>query len=111
MVAFVKSGQSPFKAKTRWRLTRSGDEWEVCQHGLFGMGKERRSIVERPTLHRGWIMHSLVLRLPDGEAIEFHVSRRYDDSMDQFVRLCDFQLGSDQQIGSADIEKARAEFA
>jgi hypothetical protein len=111
LYGFVKQGDAPFKSKARWRLTREGDSWQLCPAGLLMSGGECRTIGQRPTLDRGWIMHTLVVKLTDGQTVEFHVSRRYDGAVDQLQRLLDLELAGEVQNTSADVATMRSEFA
>lgn len=111
MVAFAKDGRSPFHAKSRWRLRREGESWEASSNGIFKTASETLVLADRPKLRRGWIMHSLIVTVSDGDAIEFHVSRRYDGSLEEFARLCGFELAEADENGAINVQTARAEFS
>ncbi|MCA9138555.1 MAG: hypothetical protein KDB00_17410 [Planctomycetales bacterium] len=110
LIAFVKEGQSPFHAKSRWRLAREGDALKASYVGLFGKASEVLELNQKPALRRGWIMHSLIVKVSDGTEIEFHVSRRYDGSMEQFARLCGFEIAESSENAVMDVKKVRSEF-
>lgn len=111
LVAFAKEGPLPFRPKTRWKLTREGERWLACQTRLFAKDREDLVVSQPPRLRRGWIMHSLTFKVSDSQAIEFHVSRRFDTDLEAWLALCGFELDEQPETLAGDVQTARAEFA
>ena len=108
---FVKRGGKPFVAKTRWRIGRQGERWTASQDGLFGKDVVELQLDSPPELVRGWVMHTLMVKVSEGEPLEFHVSRRYDGSLDEWLEQCGIESAEDDLAVQQATETARAEFA
>ena len=111
VIGFVKQGPSPFDSSTRWKLSRKGDSWEACKLGLFGSRPLELEPLGKPTLRRGWTNHLLEFKVSNENLIQFHVSRRYDGFMDEWLELCGIEADTDEEMSSEQIHGVRAEFS
>ncbi len=136
IVGFVKQGEGPFSAKTRWQLVRKSSfddsaaegtaaegtaaegqtgSWTASQWGLMGTSEQELQVSGPPRLRCGWVMHTLELDLidsssPDQQTLHFHVSRRFDGQRERWCEQCGIELTGEEPAGQQTIEGMKAEF-
>ena len=123
LVAFAKSAREPFESKTRWHLRPMGDgRWEATRRGLWGTGlwgtgalwgteQHLFTTVTAVRMRCGWVMHCLEIQVSDGPPYEFHVSRRFDGAMADWLAMQGIDLDGEALAGRGETERVKAEFA
>lgn len=112
LVAFAKSVREPFADKTRWHLRRSGDgQWEATRRGLWGTEQHSFQTVTAAKMRCGWVMHCLEIQVSDGPPYEFHVSRRFDGALADWLAMQGIELEGEELTGRGEADVVKAEFA
>ncbi|QDT06510.1 hypothetical protein K227x_49200 [Rubripirellula lacrimiformis] len=80
LIVFPKDDFGPFKAKSRLRLVGHSDKgWQLTEANWWMPSKEHRLSPESlPTVRRGWVMHSVVVKDESGREVCMTFSRRFD---------------------------------
>ena len=112
MVVFPADSLGPFKAKSRLKFRQTDAGWQLTTTSWF----LRSSTVligddARPTMRRGWVMHSIDL-ICDGDVQTLVFSRRYDNSLAVLAQQLGLQiLKSEPDSETKTHQRAAGEFA
>ncbi len=82
LIVFPNDSIGPFPAKSRLRLCRdeSGDGWQLVSANWWSPARVHKLSAEtRPTLAKGWVMHSVEVQ--EVEKCRLCFSRRYDRTL------------------------------
>ena len=109
LIVFPQDDCGPFPAKSRLKLSSSGDGITLNQGNWWSPEKTHLfSSDAKPTVRRGWVMHTMEIK--DGEHVtQLKFSRRYSDA--ELVKLLT-QMGIEHDAAEAAVEADRGvEFA
>ena len=109
LIVFTQDDFGPFPAKSRLKLLSSGDGITLNQANWWSPEKSHLfSSDAKPTVRRGWVMHTMEIK--DGDHVtKLKFSRRYNDG--QLVKLLT-QMGIEHDAAEAAVQDDRGvEFA
>lgn len=97
LIVFPKDPLGPFPAKSRLKLIPSEEGgWEFVDTAWWKMRQVHRlENGTRPTIRRGWVMHSVEWTDASGESMILSFSRRYDAALDRLARDLKLELEND----------------
>lgn len=110
ITVFPKSTLQPFKAKSRLALSKSDVGWELREAGWLGSETLSLDAGAKPTLHLGWMMHTIDVQVA-GETQSLTFSRRYDRQMESLMDQLQLSSGSTESPKSPSHSQAVGEFA
>ncbi len=109
VVVFPKDACGPFAAKSRLRICRDGDGWQLKEANWW-MPSSNHTIAKSntsPTLRRGWVMHTITFAEGDQQQ-DFKISRRYDASLAEIAQKLGIEVPSETSVERQDV---KVEFA
>lgn len=95
ITVFPKSELGPFKAKSRLSLSPTDDGWKLTETGWMGTQSLDLSSSANPTLHLGWVMHTIELVVED-QTHALTLSRRYDKNLEKVASEMQVEIATAQ---------------
>ncbi len=99
IIVFCQGSIGPFAPKSRLKLSKVDDGWQLTTASWF-LPSTSHSIAAdaRPTVHHGWVMHSI--DLIDGRARSLIFSRRYDRLLTELAQQLELKMPDSEHPGN-----------